>query len=43
MNCPECGKDLGEGTYIGVNEIGWVCSHATYDIKIYKVGRDSFD
>ena len=43
MKCPECGKDLGEGIYVDVNRIGWVCVHATYDIKIYKEGKAVFD
>lgn len=36
MKCPECGKDLGEGSRTDMTHIGWVCSHKEYDIKIYK-------
>ena len=36
MMCPDCGKDLGEGSEVDLCRIGWVCSHDSYDIKIYK-------
>ncbi len=32
MNCPKCGKDLGEGSKTDINTIGWACSCG---IKIY--------
>ena len=36
MKCPECGKELGKGSQVDINRIGWVCSHKDYDIKIYR-------
>jgi len=43
MKCPECGKELGDGIFVDLATIGWVCVHPTYDLKIYKMGRDVFD
>jgi len=34
MNCPECGKDLGEGMLTDYKVLGWCCSDC--NIKIYK-------
>jgi len=36
VECPVCGKKLGEGLTVDNNSIGWVCSHEGYDIKIYQ-------
>jgi len=34
MKCPECGKELGEGSYVDMIRIGWCCSDC--NVKIYK-------
>ena len=34
MKCPECGADLGKGSYVEVGRLAWICSKC--NIKIYK-------
>ena len=34
MKCPECNKNLGKGSSVDLNSIGWVCNEC--GIKVYK-------
>ena len=34
MNCPECGKNLGDGSDVDLSRHGWCCLKCK--IKIYK-------
>ena len=35
IKCPICNKKLRNGSKVDINKIGWVCSHADFDVKIY--------
>jgi len=34
MKCPKCNTELGEGSYVDINTIGWCCSNC--NMKIYE-------